>query len=195
MTFRFRALRPAHTLAVAATLITSSAQLAAQAPARPFTLAGFGGGISSLGGGGGEFRLTHEDGVRLGYDVSPVITLRAVVTSATRETSGSAWGKRAGTDISHRRYAAEVVAGPAGARNVRPYVFGGAGVVRNDPRGDGDANTSGALRAGVGFEWRPGRSHIGAAFEAGANAYRLNTLGVRQTQYDFAWNGGLSLHW
>ncbi|AHG93227.1 hypothetical protein J421_5692 (plasmid) [Gemmatirosa kalamazoonensis] len=194
MTFRFRAIQPVHTLALVAAFIAASAPLAAQAPARPFTLAGFGGGISSLGGDG-EFRVTHEDGVRLGYDVNPVITLRAVVTSATRETSGAAWGKHSGTDVSHRRYAAEIVAGPSGARNVRPYVFGGAGVVTNDPRGDGDANTTGALRAGVGFEWRPGRSHIGAAFEAGANAYRLNTLGVRRTQYDVAWNGGLALHW
>jgi hypothetical protein len=193
MTHRFRSTLPFLALAAVTTTVGAE-RLAAQAPARPFTLAGFGGGVSSLRGGDESFRVTHEDGVRLGYDVSSVISLRAVVTRAMRETSGAAWGKNAGTDVAHWRYAAEVVVGPSGALNVRPYAFGGAGLETSTPRG-GDGNASAAARAGLGVEWRPGRSRIGAALEAGANAYRLNTLGVRHTQYDLAWNGGLSLHW
>jgi hypothetical protein len=190
-----------HTLSSAAllslALAVPTARLAAQAPERRFSISTFSGGVVPFGGawGDGEFRLARDDGARFTVELNPVLAVRAAVTRALRETSGVGWGQDAGKDIETWHYGAEVVAGPSASRNLRPYVFGGAGLAASDPRGDGETSTTPAIRAGLGVQWRPGRSRLGALLEAGGSAYRLKALGVRQTQLDFAWNGGLSLHW
>jgi hypothetical protein len=177
-------------------LAVPAAHLAAQAPDRRFSISSFSGGVTPIGSGGdGGFRLAHDDGARFAVELSSVLAVRAAVTRSLRETSGPDWGKNVGRDIETWRYSAEVVAGPSAPRNVRPYVFGGAGLVTSNPRGDGGTGAGPAVRAGLGVQWRPGRSRLGALLEAGGSAYHLKALGVRQTQVDFAWNGGLSLHW
>jgi hypothetical protein len=178
-------------------LALPAARLAAQAPTSRFSVALFSGTVTGLGSGGddGKFHATRDDGARFTVGLAPGLAVRASVTRALRETSGAAWGKNEGQDVETWRYGAEVVAGPSAPRGLRPYVFGGVGLTTSNPPGDGAAGTGPAARAGAGVEWRPGGARVGALLEGGASAYRLRALGVRQTQLDFAWNGGLALHW
>jgi outer membrane protein with beta-barrel domain len=84
------------------------------------------------------------------------------------------------------------------ASGLEPYLFAGGGAVTLHEVGtSGQSKTKAAGTFGLGFNYRIPNSQFGLFAEGKSWLYKLNGMqgalaGIDKTQYDIAWNGGIS---
>jgi len=192
-------IRPLYTLGAALSLALAPVSLSSQAlasfGAQRVTIAGsFGGlsGISDLNASGtAEWRLGWVASVDATYWLQPYVGLRA----------SGAWAQDSlhGVSLSGRglfnkfTYDGDVVVRypfAVGVGSLVPYFLGGAGGISLHQLDSDSTWMQFAGNFGGGLEYRTGQ--VGVRLEARNFVYKYDRNGFDRTQYDIAWQGGLT---
>ncbi len=166
---------------------------AADAQSRALIALAHGGGffpLTKLASAGDDFSSAFSVGGALGFQVSPNVALRGSATYVRTDYRGATLTL---TDVAFTRlfYAADLQIGWPSESGFAPYLLGGAGAVRVDPRDSGTASfTKLGARFGSGLNYVSG---FGVIFlEASGWVYRFNELGFDRTQVELLLHFGMA---
>ncbi len=179
-------------LVVSVLCLMGSASIA-DAQSRALIALAHGGGffpLTKLASGGDDFSFGVSVGGALGLQISPNVALRGSATYVRTNYRGATLTL---TDVAFTRlfYAADVQIGWPTESGFAPYLLGGAGAVRVDPRDSGIASfTKLGVRFGSGLNHVSG---FGVIFlEASGWVYRFNQLGFDRTQVELLLHFGVA---
>lgn len=179
--------------------LAAAAPAAAQDRAVVFFARGGGyNGLSDLNDAGtSDFKkVGFNVGGGVGVQVHPNVSLRGDFTFARNELRNNEIAT--GTKLNRFFYDAAVQLQYPTASGLEPYLFAGGGGVTLDPVGGSGGNkTKAAGTFGLGFNYLIPNTQFGLFAEGKSWVYKIDGMngalaGIDKTQFDVAWNGGVS---
>jgi hypothetical protein len=155
-------------------------------------------GLSDLNdAGSSDFKkVGFNVGGGVGVQVHRYVSLRGDFTFARNELSNNDFAT--GTKLNRFFYDAAVQLQYPTASGLEPYLFAGGGAVTLHEVGtSGQNKTKAAGTFGLGFNYQIPNTQFGLFAEGQSWLYKIDGMsgalaGVNKTQYDVAWNGGVS---
>jgi outer membrane protein with beta-barrel domain len=155
-------------------------------------------GLSNLTDAGtSDFKKVGFDvGGGVGVQLHRNVSVRGDLTFARNELRDNQVAT--GTKLNRFFYDAALQLQYPTASGLEPYLFAGGGAVTLHEVGtSGQNKTKAAGTFGLGFNYRIPNTQLGLFAEGKSWLYKLSGMqgtlaGVNKTQYDIAWNGGLS---
>jgi opacity protein-like surface antigen len=190
--------KPRSLLAASLLALAAAAPAAAQDRAVVFFARGGGyNGLSELTDAGtSDFKkVGFNVGGGVGVQLHRNVSLRGDFTFAQNELQNN--GLDSGIKLNRFFYDAAVQLQYPTASGLEPYIFAGGGAVTLHEVGtSGQNQTKGAGTFGLGFNYLIPNTQFGVFAEGKSWIYKLDdvsgTLAGDKTQYDVAWNGGVS---
>jgi hypothetical protein len=162
------------------------------------SITAFGGGLFPTGDlGAGEFDNSGTGGVTAGIWLGRYVGIRGNVLFARTDVNGGVPAQLVGSNPDVWLYSADLLLRypiDVGAGWLSPYAIGGLGGKTHDFSGRG-TETDFAGNFGAGLEYRFGpTSRWGIYSEVRDFVSRFERYGIRDTQHDVVWTGGVSLN-